>query len=303
MRQNSGVRHGVALGVGMMLSLTSVQSHSQANPSAAAKAQPPEQVDILAGVDLVRVLSATELHAPGQQPKGPFAITSEGPLLVVDDNLYLPASSRTLLKKPEAGLSGFAQVPQGLVAIAGRWLGIVQGNAFDPKIRLPANMRLAVGGPDGMLYIYGGLEDELGRGVVYRYWPGGDYEKVVETSRPVRALVSAGGRIFFAADRDIYTYEDSEELVRIFRAGDGFAIDSLAYDPKSAIVYFSAGGAIWGLWGNRVTFVVGGISGELQWHEEHLFVLDAKTWDLYGLGSVSQAVQTLLARKPQPPQQ
>ena len=127
--------------------------------------------------------------------------------------------------------------------------------------------------------------------MVYRYLPGGRYEKVLQTSGPVSALVCAGKRFFFAVGRDIYTYRHGQGLARLYRSPSGHTIEGLAYDPKTATVFFSAGSAVWALRGPLVTYIVGRLAGELRWHNGLLFVLDRKTSDFYALGGVSPAIR------------
>ena len=262
---------------------------------------PSKKVTVLAGVKVTLVVSGTALRPSGKTLKPFFAITTEGPLVVSGANLRLPLVSKSLLKKVLPGLSGFAVVPSGLVAISGRSFGAVWRNVFVPKVRLPVSgMRIAAGGPGGTVYLYGRAGPGSSRGVVYRYWPGGRYQKLLGTSGPVRHLICAGKRLFFAVGKDIYTYKQGKGLARLYRSTSGHVIEGLAFDPKHSIVYFSAGRTVWGLRGPLVTYVVGNIAGDLRWHKGVLFVLDRKAVELHALRNTSTAIRSFYKRRPQP---
>lgn len=213
---------------------------------------------------------------------GCFDLSPDGAILLQSwDNIFDLAGKNTLLKQENSGLEYFSFTKQGaLLTISHQMLGYYKDGKLVERVKLPTTgMKLAPGGED-LLYLYGGNISPNTN--IYIYGKGGGYKKFLEAPEKVLSLTTAGDKIFFSICNAIYTAKLGEKLSLICLM-PGPVIQSLAYDPASQVLYFSAGEAVYSLKQGKAYLLSEHLGEDLRFYQGSLYVLSPKYGTLFRL--------------------
>ena len=216
---------------------------------------------------------------------GCFDLSPDGAILLQSwDNIFDLAGKNALLKQENSGLEYFSFTKQGaLLTISHQMLGYYKDGELVERVKLPtAGMKLASAGED-LLYLYGGNISPNTN--IYIYCKGGGYKKFLEAPEKVLSLTTAGDKIFFSIRNDIYTAKLGEKLSLICLM-PGPSVQSLAYDPASGILYFSAGEAVYSLKQGKAYLVSEHLGEDLRFYQGSLYVLSPKYGTLFRLAGL-----------------
>lgn len=244
------------------------------HPAVAQDASPSIKFSLLLSPEIVKTHQLSL--------SGCFDLSPEGAILLQSrDNIFDLAGKNTLLKQENSGLEYFSFSKQGaLLTISHQMLGYYKDGELLERVKLPtAGMRLAPAGED-LLYLYGG--DISPNTNIYIYGKGGGHKKFLQAPEKVLSLTTAGDKIFFSIRNAIYTAKLGEKLSLIcLMPGPG--IQSLAYDPASQVLYFSAGEAVYRLKQGEVYLLCEHLGQELRFSQGSLYVLSPKYGTLFRL--------------------
>ena len=184
------------------------------------------------------------------------------------------------------GSSAIRSVGDGIVAISGSWLCSFDAGRLTHEVQLPAaEMSLASSGEPDSFYVYGA-------GDVYEFRSGGSYRKLVHSDRPILALVGHKKRIFFSVWDKVVTWRPGEEQPSVILDTKlGVPITSLALDPETGVLYFSAGEGVLALAEDEVVMVLAGVTGDLLFQGNLLLVKDQRQRSILAVSGTSQAVR------------
>ena len=241
----------------------------------------------LRGVTLSPVVSPRQVASLGWELSGKFDVTGAGVLLLQSKgSIYNVLSEQTLLTRSDGDLRDFASVGDGIVAISGSWLCSFDDGRLTREVQLPAvEMSLASSGEPDSFYVYGA-------GDVYQFSSGGSYRKLIHTDKPILALTGHGKRIYFSIWDKIVTWKPGEEQPSVILDTKlGVPITSLALDPETGVLYFSAGEGVLALAEDEVVMVLAGMTGDLLFEGRLLFVKDQSQRSIVAVSGASEAVK------------
>jgi hypothetical protein len=256
---------------------------------------------VLQGVTLSPIVSPRQVSSLGWDLSGKFDVTSAGVLLLQSKGrIYNVMSEQALLTHRDGELRDFTSVGGGIVAISGSWLCSFDNGQLTREVQLPtAEMSLASSSEPDSFYVYGA-------GDIYQFRSGGSYRKIVHADRPILALAGYNKRIFFSIWDKVVTWKPGEEQPSvILDAKLGMPITSLALDPQTGVLYFSAGEGVLALAEDEVVMVLAGVTGDLLFEGNLLLVKDQSQRSILAVSGASQAVKRqwteMHARRGSPP--
>jgi len=208
----------------------------------------------------VRLGAEFELPARGRA----VALTSAGELVDLTARRLLPAVS-------PLGITSFTSDGHLLIVLRGRRLGWYDGGRVVEKLQLPQDGLRVVAGAKQRLYLYG----PQGAGSVVYLLEQGRVGKLLEVpDGRIATLAAIGERLFFAVGNSIYTAAEGQRPAIVFVASGGEAIRSIAPDPRSGLLYFSAGHTVYAVRAGMGISVLRGLEGVLRCTGDGLYVLD-----------------------------
>lgn len=180
---------------------------------------------------------------------------------------------RYLMTKTHKGVTSFAYSAGILVVIRNNRLGWYENGEIKDRIALPLKgMQVAAGKMD-RLYLYGWRSKG---NIVYLMEEGKILPIINIPKGRISAFTSIGERIFFAIDNMIYTMAKGEKAGLLFIASGEKQIRSLAPDPISGVLYFSAGETVYAVHAGVAISILKGLEGTLRYSGNALFVFDPK---------------------------
>ncbi len=258
-----------------------------AHPAAAAA--PPAELWLWKGATLTPLLAPTALAPLDVRLAGQFEVLGRGRIVALTSggDLLDLASRRTLPATAPLALTSFTADKALLIAVRGRRLGWYDGAALVEKIRLPQDGLMVVAGAKKRFYLYGPHGNGSAVYLLEQNRAGTLFE--VPDGR-VSALTAIGERLFFAVDNTIYTAAEGQRPAVVFVAAAQPAIRSIAADPRTGLLYFSAGSAVYAMRAGMAISILRGLEGTLRYSGDALYVLDASRGVLVKL----QGLDTLL---------
>jgi hypothetical protein len=245
----------------------------------AAPAAASPQVRVVAGVEVIPLLSAKEF------PSGAIAAAdvTATRVLVASGSTVTDVSGKTVMKLTSP-ISDVATVGEEILVVAGNQLHFASSTGIRTgAVKLPATgMRLAMAAGDRTVYLYGGA-----KGAVYRYGAGGAYVDLFRVEEPITALAVAGDRIVFATGGDLFTWKSGEDAILVARLPDGI-VNSLAIDGRAGIVYGSTPEIVFAVSDGSIIPVLQGVGGELALVGSGLTVLDGARRVFLGISGIEK---------------
>lgn len=241
------------------------------------------------GTRISVVASRADVRRNGWQLGGRFDVTSEGLVLLESDGAIINVLAESaVLATTRDDLTDFGAVGAGLVAVCGEFVCAYEDHALIPAVRLPQpGMRLS-GSVDGASFLVFSSGPEGGD--IFRFDAGGGYQKLVHLSQAISDVIAAGDRVFFAASPRILTWAPGEEVATIASFDDGAPISSLAFDPRSGFLFFAAGEGVFAVAEGDIIPLLGGVTGDLKFSHEVLFVKDLGQSSILAVAGAPQAV-------------
>jgi hypothetical protein len=161
-----------------------------------------------------------------------------------------------------------------LIGVRDRRLGWYEAGEFAERIELPEAGLAVAAGPRNRLYLHG----PRGAGSVVYLMEQGKAGMLLDVPEGrISALTVIGERLFFAVGNTIYTVAEGQRPAVLFIAAGESGIRSLAADPVSGLLFFSAGKGVYAMRAGVAVSVLRGMEGTLRCAGGELYVLDAGT--------------------------
>jgi hypothetical protein len=192
------------------------------------------------------------------------ALTTAGELFDLTARKPLPATS-------PLHVTSFTSDHDLLITIRGQRLGWYEEGKIVDRIQLPQSGLTVVAGSKQRLHLYGGR----GNGSVIYLLEQGRAGLLVEIPNgQVSAFTAIGERLFFAVGNTIYTLAAGQPPAVLFIAAGQTEIRSLAPDPVSGMLCFSAGETVYAMRAGVAVSILRGLAGVLRHAGDALYVLD-----------------------------
>ena len=187
-------------------------------------------------------------------------------------------------KRLPGHISSFAYTSDGLLfVISSDNLGFVnKEGSFEQVFKLPSSGMKISGGKDRM-YLY--EQNPSGTNSLYAYFKGRKCVKLVESPEPIRSVSEMSNTIYYATGKAIFRFELGKKLQMALGAPGKDVIESVAADPETGALYFSAGGSVYSLTDETVTTVTRQTGGLLKYRTGTLFIFNATNRFLVGISS------------------
>lgn len=193
-----------------------------------------------------------------------IALTSSGGLMDMTARRALPATA-------PLGITSFTADRHLLIVVRGRRLGFYDAGAIVEKIQLPQDGLTVVAGAKQRLYLHG----PQGTGSIVYLLEQGRAGKLFEVpDGRISTLTVIGERLFFAVGNTIYTAAEGQRPAIVFVAAVPSEIRSIAPDPRTGLLYFSAGDTVYAMRAGMAISILRGLEGTLRYADEVLYVLD-----------------------------
>ena len=242
----------------------------------------------LRGVKIAAILSPSDFGARGWNADGGFDVTASGVVLLQTGGMIVNAvTGASVLQRPRSDLWSFTTVGEGLVAVCGQYLCTYDGETLTPALRLPVP-RMTVSRAVTGDTVYLTANSEAGADI-YELHPGGSYIKLAHLNEPVFAVAGTEDRVLIASGTSILTCAPGEDPAVIAPLGPG-PVTSLAVDPKTGLVMFSAGEGVFALVNGKVIAVIFGMTGQLRFAGRVLLIEDRIQHTLVAVSGVHEAV-------------
>ncbi|MFB3816542.1 MAG: hypothetical protein ACE147_02655 [Candidatus Methylomirabilales bacterium] len=191
-------------------------------------------------------------------------LTSGGELLDLTARRLLPAAT-------PLGITSVSADRQLLIVVRGRRLGVYEAGAVAEKVQLPQDGLTVVAGAKQRLYLYG----PQGAGAVIYLLEQGRAGTLLEIpDGRISALSVIGERLFFAVGNAIFTVAEGQRPAIVFVAAGESDIRSIAPDPRTGLLYFSAGDTVYAMRAGMAVSILRGLEGILRYAGDGLYVLD-----------------------------
>lgn len=225
------------------------------------------------------IVSGEEVSQLGWDLYGQLEITDDGLILLQSDGMIVNViSGEPVLNEKRNDLRDFCVVGEGIVAVCGEWLCAYEDGVLEPSVKLPSDrMHVAGAGVSDAFYVYENTDNGAD---IYSYVAGGSYGKLVHVEQPILAITGSEGRLFFSVAAKIYTWKQGEEVSTVMDLGEALSeqspppITSLAVDPDSGYLFFASGENVFALVKGNPILLMAGVTGDLQFSHELLFVKD-----------------------------
>lgn len=241
-------------------------------PSIAAGTSPTE-LWLWQGAKLTPLAAPPSLAALNVRLAGPFEVLAKGRVVALTSNgdLVDLTARRPLPAKTPPGVTSFTADHQLLVVVRGRRLGWYDGGAVVEKVQLPRDGLTVVAGAKKRLYLHG----PQGRGsAVYLLEQGRAGTLLEVPDGRISALAVIGERLFFAVGNTIFTAAEGQRPAIVFVAAVPSEIRSIAPDPRTGLLYFSAGDTVYAMRAGMAISILRGLEGTLRYAGDALYVLD-----------------------------
>ena len=238
-----------------------------------AAATDPAELWLWQGAMLRSLVSPAAISALNVRLAGHFEVLEKGRVVALTSGGELVdlTARRLLPAKTPLGITSFTADKQLLIVVRGRRLGWYDGSAILENIQLPQDSLTIVAGPKKRLYLYG----PQGPGSVVYMLEQGRAGKLFEVpDGRISTLTVIGERVFFAVGNSIYTVAEGQRPAIVFVAAGQSEIRSIAPDPRTGLLYFSAGNMVYAMRAGIAISILRGLEGTLRYAGDALYVLD-----------------------------
>lgn len=250
----------------------------------------PAELWLWKGAILTPLLARADLASLDARLADQFEVLDNGRIVALTSagELMDLTSRRALPGKTPLALTSFTADKALLIAVRGRRLGWYDGAAIVEKIQLPQDGLTVVAGPKKRLYLYG----SQGAGSAVYLLEQGRAGKLFEVpDGRISTLTVIGERLFFAVGNTIYTAAEGQRPAVVFIAAAQSEIRSIAADPRTGLLYFSAGSTVYAMRAGMAISILRGLEGTLRYAGDALYVLDPPQGSLVKLQGLDRLLE------------
>lgn len=234
----------------------------------------PTELWVWSGATLKQLLTPTAFSALNRRLTEQFEVLDNGRAVIAlasSGDLVDLIARRALPAKAPLALNSFTADKKLLIVVRGSRLGWYDGTSIVEKVQLPQDGLTVVAGPKKRLYLYG----PQGAGsVVYLLEQGRAGKLFAVPDGRIATLTVIGERLFFAVGNTIYTAAEGQRPAIVFVAVGPAEVRSIAADPRTGLLYFSAGETVYAMRAGMAMSILHGVEGALRYAGDALYVLD-----------------------------